>query len=196
MTEQRVAGLEAQLADQQQQDTLHTQDIVIMRRWSVTRPRSQRRLRPRSASCSLPGRDPDIPTPGPSTARAASTGPQPPHKPPSHHTVRRRPWTLDEVECFILATLKTGPGHWAEVKAVTGNPRSSQQLKDKWRTIPAGQIEAVRKGAVHGGQTSSYKRLEVEGLHSCHINKQGERFSYCKHMIKKKMSSQKHGVTF
>ena len=62
---------------------------------------------------------------------------------------------MDEVECFILATLKTGPGHWAEVKAVTGNPRSSQQLKDKWRNIPAGQIEAVRKGAVHEQGTKS-----------------------------------------
>ena len=138
-----MAGLEAQLNDQEQQDTEVTEEIVMMRRWSVTRPRPQRRPRPRSASCP----DPDMPSPGPSTARAASTGPHPTHKPPSHHTVRR-PWTSDEVERFILATLKTGPGRWTEVKAMTDNPRSSQQLKDKWRTIPAGQIEAVRKGAV------------------------------------------------
>ena len=45
------------------------------------------------------------------------------------------PWTKNEVEAFIKATRQIGPGNWADIKAETGNPRSSMQLKDKWRTL-------------------------------------------------------------
>ncbi|XP_059161573.1 protein SON-like [Physella acuta] len=64
---------------------------------------------------------------------------------PKHSKGKRRKWTTAEEDSFIIQTLKTGEGRWAEIKVQLGTSRTNKQLKDKWRNIPPSRIKKVAK---------------------------------------------------
>ena len=62
---------------------------------------------------------------------------------PSHNTSVKGRWTDEQTEAFIKATLEIGAGKWAEIKHHLDSPRTSTQLKDKWRDLGRSKIRRV-----------------------------------------------------